>query len=337
MSGYKLSKLIGQVLEDNLLDEYGAIVIPRYTIITEEWVRRAAGHPIAEIPVAQAFEISRIVDAAFEAMQTLFFKTSQMARIELEFVHQNLLPPIQTLSMAADFQDLIRALRKRDLYTVEHSVAVAVLSTMFGHWLKLTDDEIRSLSMAAMLHDIGKSRVPEDILQKPGKLTDEEYTVMQRHTVFGYQLLSQTPGVTERQALVALQHHERIDGSGYPSGLVGAQTESFAKIVAIVDVFHAMTSKRVYKDAVPFYYVLSELSDGQFGAFDPAMMHVFVQRVMENLIGANVLLSDGRKARVVLLNDREPLRPLVQAGQAFIDLATTRDVKIVDATPVATR
>lgn len=334
LRAYTLSKLIGQALDDDVLDEYGAIVIPRHTVITEELIRRVSHHPISNIPRVQTQELTHIVDVAFEHMQTVFFRTRQMAKLELEFVRDHLLRPIQALSVAIDLQDLIRELRKKDQYTIEHSVAVAVLSTMLGRWLRFTDAEIQELSIAAMLHDIGKSRIPEEILQKPGRLTDDEYALMKRHTELGYQLLSETAGVSHVQARVALEHHERIDGSGYPRGLMGNQMERFSKLVAIVDVFHAMTSRRVYKDAVPFFQVLTELYDGQFGAFEPSMMHVFVSRIMENLIGAEVLLSDGRKARVRLLNQREPTRPLVQTGRHFVDLALDRTIKILDASPV---
>lgn len=224
-------------------------------------------------------------------------------------------------------------LRNHDEYTLTHSIGVAVLSTMLGKWLKFDDDKLERLSVAAVLHDVGKAKIPPELLQKPSRLTESEYIIMQRHTVFGYQLLQQTEGISEEQAKVALQHHERIDGSGYPQKLTGGEIHEFAKLVAVTDVFHAMASKRVYKDALPFFQVLSELYEGQFGLFDPVILQTFVSKLLQDLIGTEVLLSDGRRARVVLLNDKEPTRPLVQVGRQFVDLAVQRDIRIVDATP----
>ncbi|WP_067618805.1 HD-GYP domain-containing protein [Alicyclobacillus acidiphilus] len=333
MRAYTLLKQIGQVLEHDIVDEHGVVLIARNTVITEALVRKIGNHTIREDVHLGAEDLQHLVDGSLEAMDEVFFHARCQTKVHLEPVRRHLLPTIRRMAEMSDLPELLRMLRNHDEYTLTHSIGVAVLSTMLGKWLKFDDDKLERLSVAAVLHDVGKAKIPPELLQKPSRLTESEYIIMQRHTVFGYQLLQQTEGISEEQAKVALQHHERIDGSGYPQKLTGGEIHEFAKLVAVTDVFHAMASKRVYKDALPFFQVLSELYEGQFGLFDPVILQTFVSKLLQDLIGTEVLLSDGRRARVVLLNDKEPTRPLVQVGRQFVDLAVQRDIRIVDATP----
>ena len=171
--------------------------------------------------------------------------------------------------------------------------------------------DLLQLTAAALLHDVGKMLIPETITNKPGKLTSQEYAIMQKHTVYGYDILKDTVGITHRQALVALQHHERLDGSGYPTGIKEAHIDLFSRIVAVADVFHAMTSNRVYQDHSPFYQVLFQMEKDMFGELDPVVTMLFIEKTMNSLIGFPVLLTDGRSGTIRLVPKRIPTRPLI--------------------------
>lgn len=203
-----------------------------------------------------------------------------------------------------------------------------MISTLLGNWLNLDESELSLLTIAATLHDVGKMKVPEEILNKPGKLTYEEFEEVKKHTVYGYEIIKSTYSLTHRCALVALQHHEREDGKGYPFGLKKDKIDYLSKIVAVADVFHAMTSQRVYQDAKPFYMVVEEMRQGTFGKFDPHIVNVFLQKIMDTLVGNTAVLTDGRVGTIVMIHYEDPFNPLIQSGDEFIDLRKEVDVHL---------
>jgi HD-GYP domain-containing protein (c-di-GMP phosphodiesterase class II) len=220
-----------------------------------------------------------------------------------------------------DLLGLLLSLQSKDDYTYRHNVGVGLIAALIGKWLNLKENELTQLTIAATLHDIGKVKIPTDILNKPGKLTKDEFALMKKHTIFGYQMLTETIGINHRQALVALQHHERQDGSGYPFRVGATKIDLFSRIVAVADVFHAMTSNRAYRDASPFYMILKQIHDNAFGAFDAQIIHLFLNKMMQSLVGNEVLLTDGRTGSIIMINPLDPLRPLVRLETVFVDLS----------------
>lgn len=198
-----------------------------------------------------------------------------------------------------------------------------------GKWMGMSEAELSLLSLASTMHDVGKVRISEEILLKPGKLTDEEFEEMKRHTIYGYEILKETEGLHASVPLVALQHHERIDGSGYPYRMSIFKVDPLSRIVAVADVFHAMSSKRPYHEPMPFHEVVSRMREGSFGELDPHVVTVFLNRMIRYLVGRKVTLTDGRDAVVVLLNAHDDLHPLVRlVDGSFLDLSKERLVHI---------
>ncbi len=202
------------------------------------------------------------------------------------------------------------------------------MSSLIGRWMGLPEEELAILTMGAILHDVGKMRVPQTILNKKERLTDDEYRIMKQHTVYGYQLINECKQLNLRSALIALQHHERENGGGYPFGISGDRIDPLSKIVAIADVFHALTSDRVYRNASPFYEILHQMYTGTLGSFETGILLTFTRRIMNGLIGCKVELSDGRSGQIVMIPPMDPTRPLIQSGDAFIDLARASNVQL---------
>ncbi len=171
-------------------------------------------------------------------------------------------------------QTLLTALQGRDAETYEHSKRVARFSLRLARELSLDRVEMRSLALGALLHDIGKIRVPDAILHKPGKLTSQEWRQMRNHALYGQQLLSGIQFL-EGAARVVVQHHEKWDGSGYPSGLAGNEIDRNARIFAVADAFDAMTSDRVYRAGLTYEAAATELNHGAGTHFDPKVVEVF--------------------------------------------------------------
>jgi len=236
-------------------------------------------------------------------------------------VRDKIVPIIIYMSNHPNLNQILLYLEVHDEYVYKHSIAVALLSRLIGKAQGLDEAQLWELTTAGFLHDIGKSQVPSAILNKPGKLTAEEFRIVKEHTVYGYEIIKRSEGISERHAYVALQHHEREDGSGYPFGLKSGEIDAFSKIVAVADVFHAMVSKRVYKDPMPLYQALKELSDNAYGSLEPAITLSFLKRIMDVLIGNQVVLSDGREGRIVMVCSQDPILPVVEIDGHYIDLS----------------
>ncbi|WP_180955687.1 MULTISPECIES: HD-GYP domain-containing protein [Bacillus] len=276
----------------------------------------------------KAAEINLTIDAAAKSMEQILATIRETGTVPIDEIKSSILPVI---ARAADFPNVYNLLQTDNdngEYTSRHTICVGILSVLISKWIGLGQADLTSLTIAATLYDIGKAKVPEEILNKPGKLTNDEYQVMKQHTVHGYKLLNDIDQLDRRAALVALQHHEREDGGGYPYGLTGPDIELFAKIVAVADVFHAMSSTRVYQHAEPLYIILEQMQKDTFGKLDAGIMIVFLKKILDNLIGKRVRLNDSSEAEIVMINPYEPLRPLINQDGKLIDLQYNRKIKI---------
>lgn len=213
-------------------------------------------------------------------------------------------------------------------YMYEHSVATGMIAYMIARWMKIPENEWMQIALAGTLMDIGKSKIDPAILWKPSKLTPDEFEEMKKHTVYGYQMIKASPGLNEGVALAALQHHEREDGSGYPLRLKGNQIHTYSKIVAVADVFHAMSSYRVYQQASSPYLVAEKLLEDSFGKLDPTIVHTFVNGITQFSVGTLVELSDGRVGKIVFTDRRNPTRPLVETKGKIVNLSEERQLHI---------
>lgn len=216
--------------------------------------------------------------------------------------------------------EMLHGIRDYDDMTYVHSLNVSLICSIFAKWLKMSKEETKILTQAGLLHDIGKMLVPKNIISKPSKLSPEEYEEMKMHTVKGYQMLKDM-NLDIRVKYAALMHHERCDGSGYPNGFKANQIEEFSKIVAIADVYDAMTSNRSYRQAICPFDVVENFERDGFLKFDPAYLLVFLERIIESYLHNVVRLNDGREGEVVMINKLSLSRPVIRCGSTFIDLS----------------
>lgn len=234
----------------------------------------------------------------------------------------------------AEFQQQPQALLSlhrfaRKDYTYEHAIAVGIISYMIAKWIKVPEKEWMQVALAGTLLDIGKTKIDRRILQKPGKLTDDEFEEMKKHTIYGYQIIKASHGLSEGVALAALQHHEREDGSGYPLGLTGSKLHLYSKIVAVADVYHAMCSNRIYQQALSPYVVVEQLVQDSFGKLDPTIVRKFVDGITQFAIGTIVELSDGTIGKIVFTDRNHPTRPMVETGGKIVNLVDAGHLSII--------
>lgn len=199
-----------------------------------------------------------------------------------------------------------------DEYTFDHSVNVTVISIILGIGMYYTRDKLLDLGLGVILHDLGKTLIPSAIVNKPSRLTEEEYELIKQHTWYGFEILRSNPEIKITSAHVALQHHERYNGSGYPRGLKGKRILEFARISAIADVFDAMSTDRVYRKKFPVHKVYEYLVKNSGTEFDPTILDNFIQKVALYPKGTKIRLSDGRVGFVIKQNYMHPSKPIVR-------------------------
>lgn len=211
--------------------------------------------------------------------------------------------------------------KTRDEYTFQHCVAVSALAVAFGKALGMPREVLRDLAMGGLLHDVGKALVPEAVLNKPDKLTADEYEIMKRHASHGAEILGRTPGIGAIAIEAAAQHHERYDGSGYPSGLKGEQISTYGQVLAIVDVYDAITSLRVYHKGIPPTEALRRMFEWGESHFNPKLVHAFIKAVGIYPTGSLVRMESGRLGIVHEIAPDKLLQPVVKI---FYDTGTRR-------------
>jgi len=212
-------------------------------------------------------------------------------------------------------------------YIYTHSLNVSILANVFAKWLHLSDEEIKEVTITGLLHDIGKITIDKNILTKPDKLTDKEYEEVKKHSQYGYSVLLESD-LSDRIKNGVLFHHEKIDGSGYPLGILGEKIPLYAKIICIVDIYDAMTSNRSYHEKYSPFNVIRMFEQESYTILDTHLLFVFLENIAHYYLGKDVILSTGEQARIVFIHNQSPSRPIVQVKEKMIDLIVNPDITI---------
>lgn len=224
--------------------------------------------------------------------------------------------------------DMLHNMRQFDDLTYAHSLNVALICNVFAHWLSMSEEEIKLATACGMLHDIGKLKIDDAIIKKPGKLTDEEYRQIKSHPVEGYKILL-NQDINPHIKNAALMHHEKCDGSGYPLKLTSEKIDKYAKLVSIADVYDAMTSARVYRGALCPFKVIEIFENEGLHKYDITYIMTFLENVVNTYINNRVLLSDGRIGTITWINKQCLSKPLIQLEDGeFVELSKSPDLKI---------
>lgn len=224
--------------------------------------------------------------------------------------------------------DKLHNMRQDDDSVYAHCLNVALISRMMGKWLKLDDNERDILTLCGLFHDIGKTSIPDEILNKPDKYTDEEFALIKQHPLFSYKLLKHQP-IDERIKNAALQHHERWDGSGYPQNIEGNAIEDYAAIVAIADVYDATTAARSYRPPLCPFQAISMFEKDGLQKYHPKYILTFLNRIATTYQHNRILLSNGQSANIVMINSKHLTRPMIQMDDgSVIDMLDNPELEI---------
>lgn len=339
----------GVRLARSILSLDGVVLVSAGVILTDEMIMTLRNYKFTEIYIeddlSRGISVPEIVKNEIIAevktkikniMTTPSVKISVDGKKVMEIVDKLLTTILQSDPIIMSLSDI----RSIDDYTFSHSVNVCILSLITGTSMGIKGDNLKDLGIGALLHDIGKIMISDEILQKPSCLSANEFDEVKRHTVYGFEILKNSPDISATAHAIALYHHERIDGSGYPYSLKNSDIPVAARIVAVSDVYDALTTDRVYRKKMLPHEVVDYMYSLSNKHFEKSVLDAFTRHVAHFPVGTAVLLNSGEKGLVSRYNPYFPNRPVIRivmdedgrmlTNHKEVDLSKKLEYRIMD-------
>ena len=320
----------GSIIAQDVIGSDGVLLIKKGSMFREQYIPRFIDAGVQEIfvedsgtmtpetimTIRKSLNIQDVIHEKTRAhaqnqIKKTMLKFKSVSNTDIQKISAIVEDMIEQLLDKKDFVFALSQLRSVDDYTYQHSVNVGVLALIIGIDLDLNMDQLKQLGMGAILHDIGKIMIPESIIKKPSKLTSEEFVEVKKHTEYGYEILLQTE-IPEESARIALHHHEKFDGTGYSRGLRNTKIPIFARIVAVADVYDAMSNDRVYQKRSAPDKVFREITHLGDKHFDTHIMETFARHINIYPTGTGIVLNSGHRGIVLYQNKLYPESPIVR-------------------------
>ena len=336
----------GMVIGEDVYSYKNKLLYPKDTVVDDSVVARLARYSIMCVSIMEDIDYATThfekvrLSSEFKTFELTYNNCMSIYRKLMKgFVEQGTPAKMGSLmelyvkisSRARGGEQLLdflyNMLPSEDDMTYAHCQNSALIAGVFGTWLNLSKEDIYLLIQCAFFYDIGKLKLPQDLLWKSGKLTDLEFTKLKTHTMLGFDMLKDRD-MDEHVLKATLMHHERCDGSGYPSKLRSDKIDIFAKYIAIIDAYEAMTSARTYRVSLNPFQVIANFEKEGYVKFDEEILKPILSHIAATQIGFTVRLTNDVEAKVVQINEAHLTRPLLQAGDEMIDLAKELDLDI---------
>lgn len=342
----RMSLTPGMVLGEDIYSYKNELILPADTVLSDSDIAKLARHSIMCVTIKEAVDLASThyekvrVSDDFQNFEQVYNKYMPIYKNLMNgFVENGTPVSIRSLmgihhaiSTAApsgekllDF--LYNMLPSEDNLTHAHCLNSALIAGVFGKWCNLTPEDLDILIQSAFFYDIGKLKLPYELIWKPEKLSDVEFEQIKTHTMLGFDMLKDM-NLNQHILNATLMHHERNDGSGYPSRLKGKQIDRFAKYIAIIDSYEAMTSPRTYRQSLNPYQIIDNFEKQGFVKYDLEFIIPILTKVAESQVGYTALLNDGRKCRIEMINSFALSRPYLYYGEELIDLSKEKDLFI---------
>ncbi len=333
----------GSVLDDKMITrlEFYSVLAVRIAEESEEndETAKAPDQISGEIVESSAYSQKVKNSKQFKKFEQSFLETTEAfkekfrsiaedgAQIDTKEMIDSITGLIDDDMMGTSVFDMLHNMRQYDDFTYMHSMNVALICNVFAKWLGMNSTDVEILTLGGLLHDIGKLKIPDNIIRKPDKLSPAEYNIIKTHSLQGYNILKDK-NIDDNVKQCALMHHERCDGSGYPLGVTAEKINNYAKIVAIADVYDAMTAARIYRGPLCPFKVISIFESEGLQKYDGHYILTFLEHVVTTYMNNRVRLNNGMEGDVIFMNRNQYSRPMLQCGDKFIDLSREPDLYI---------
>lgn len=344
------SCVAGMLLTEDICTQAGACLIPKGTLITEDLEKKVKRFRLKPIQVEiyddnisveeirgydrnidkrqMSAELSNSYADAKQEVKEVLDAINSGKSLESKNVDHALVNIRKNVHDSFDVLKCIDSIRTVDEYTYAHCVNVSLLAMTLAKWLGYDELRVEEIAKAGLLHDIGKAKIDASILSKKDSLSPEEFEEIKNHTTYGYRMVENMLDISKGIKMAVLMHHERLDGTGYPLGAKEDQIHQYAKVLAIADVYDAMTSDKVYKKRKSVFEVLRYMQNEMSNVLDRIMLNVFIERIVCHYIGDYVMLSTGEIGELVHVNPVYPLKPIVKVQNIFLDLFYEKDTEL---------
>lgn len=285
---------------------------------------------VDSIPIEKETGLLELFLEASRDYKREFLQWQSGLALDITKIRNILLPLVDKLEENSGEIFLLHHLSTEKEYMSQHSIAVGLLSAFIGKKLKYSKGDIVQLALAGCLADCGMAKIPPHLISKNAALTNTEFEEIKNHPTYSYRMIQGNSLLRDAAKVAIFQHHERLDGSGYPQGEKSQMIHPFAKIIAVADTFHAMTSARLYRKKQSPFKVLEMIIEDNFGKFDIAAIQALQSGIMTFSIGSQVKLSNGQVAEILFIEEKSPTRPLIKLTetQEIIQLVKNRDIFI---------
>ncbi|MBQ8526878.1 MAG: HD-GYP domain-containing protein [Lachnospiraceae bacterium] len=361
MKRVNISNLVpGMITAEDVYTYGNQLIIPKHTILNDKAITRLEFYSIvsirvedapADLPTPAVASSSAPGDIPYSqwVQSTPEFKKFKQdydesvddfknsindivekgSEIQVDEVLQNTMELFQNDGNTFSFFNMMQNMRQYDDMTYAHCINVSLISNVLATWLHLPQKDIEMATLCGLFHDIGKLAIPDKIIKKPDKLTDQEYAIVKKHTIEGYNILKNQK-IHDHIKNTALMHHERCDGTGYPLGIGADRIDKFAKIVSIADVYDAMTAARVYRGPLCPFSVIEIFEKEGLQKYETEYILCFLENVVLTYMNNRVRLSNGLEGDIVYINRQILSKPMVKCGEQFIDLSVEKDLSITE-------
>lgn len=273
-----------------------------------------------EVTYNQAIRISRDIVEDIRFGRKLYLNPVEKYSVQI----------CKNLNVDTNIITFLNSTQDKYPYMYSHPVNVAFISLVIGKWMSLDDSNLVNLVCAGLLHDIGKAKIKDSLLNKADTLTLEEMEKMKTHPVIGYKILDSVKAFDLAVLQGVLFHHERMDGTGYPLGLKGEKINLFSRIIAIADTFDAITATKAYGKKNSPLKAIEEIQANSFNYLDPYICQIFVNNIIDYLSGRAIRLSNEQIGNIVYINPIEITKPLVCCENEYHDLSIESDIEVVE-------
>ncbi|MCR5101586.1 MAG: HD domain-containing protein [Butyrivibrio sp.] len=346
----------GMVVAQNVYTLDDQLVVSKGTVLDEKTINRINGYSIFNVFIDENIQVKKLSSEIDENRELSFseklklsedfsrFKTdleknsSRLKKTFSAIVNEDkqidineITDPVYNLMVEAGAGygvfDMLNNLHDYSDEIYMHCINVSLICNLIGTWLRLTSEEVKLVTAAGLLHDIGKVKLPENLLNSSTPHSEKDKLLMRSHVTLGYDLVKDMD-IDEHIKNCIVMHHERRDGSGYPFHLKGEQIDEFARIVAIADLYDELTSKRLNRGPICAFDVIAMFEKEGLQKFDTKVVMTFLSHISNSFIANRVRLNNGREGDIIFINPDKLSRPMVKCGDDFLDLATHPDLKI---------
>jgi len=351
---------LGTIIAEDILVNTRSPIIRKDSKVTRELIQVLRAFNITKVPVVlenvfnrSEEDIKKLNESNMESLHTeekplvtiSFVQLYQEAvgsfykefngwvagmKVDVGKLRNIIMPLVEKAMIERQVFSLLNMYSTMDKYIAHHSIAVGIISGAIAKKLNYSSGQITQMATAGLMADIGMAKVDIKIRDKKSSLTESDFSEIKKHTIYSFQMIKDSPLLKPEMKLAIFQHHERLDGSGYPKSDKLNDVSVYSQIIAVADVFHAMTSERVYRSKSSSFKVLEMIREEEFGKYNIEVVNKLIELVGSLPISTRVLLSTGEKGEVVFLHRDSPMRPMIRLSDngQIIDLATKRSIHI---------